>query len=83
MGQKSGRREKEYSTLTLGHSGLPLISTSFGWHIPILYLSFLNVEVGNALGNRFARLSLERVIERQSHHSFGAHECKITLERYV
>ena len=61
MGQKSRRMEKEYSTLTLGHSGLPLMSTSFGWHIPILYLSFLNVEVGNALVNRSARLSFERI----------------------
>ena len=59
MGQKSEQREKEYSTLTLGHSGLPLMSTSFGWRIPILYLSFLNVEVGNALVNRSTRLSLE------------------------
>ena len=59
MGQKFGRREKEYSTLTLGHREIPLMSTSFGWHIPILYLSFLNVEVGNALVNRSARLSLE------------------------
>ena len=61
MGQKFGRREKEYSTLTLGHSRLPLMSTSFGWRIPILYLSFLNIEVGNALVNRSARLSLERI----------------------
>ena len=61
MGQKSGRREKKYNSLTLGHSGLLLMSTSFGWHIPILYLSFLNVEVGNALVNRSARLSLERI----------------------
>ena len=61
MGQKSGRREEEYNTLTLGHSGLPLVSTSFGWLIPILYLSFLNVEVGNALVNKSARLSLERI----------------------
>ena len=35
--------------------------TSFGWRIPILYMSFLNVEVGNALVNRSARLSLERI----------------------
>ena len=61
MGQKSGRREKEYSTLTLGHSGLPLMSTSFGWRITILYLSFLNVKVGNALVSKSARLSLERI----------------------
>ena len=61
MGQKLRRREKEYSTLTLGHSGLPLMSTSFGWRIPILYMSFLNVEVGNALVNRPVRLSLERI----------------------
>ena len=59
VGQKSEQRENEYSTLTLGHSGLPLMSTSFGWHIPILYLSFLNVEVGNASVNKSARLSLE------------------------
>ena len=61
MGQKFGRMEKEYSTLILGHSELPLMSTSFGWCIPILYMSFLNVEVGNALVNRSARLSLERI----------------------
>ena len=61
MEQKSGRREKEYITLTLGHSGLPLMSTSFGWRIPILYLSCLNVEVDNALVNRSDRLSLEPI----------------------
>ena len=59
--KKTGQREKEYNTLTLGHSGLPLMSTSFGWRIPILYLSFLNVEVGNTLVKMFVRLSLERI----------------------
>ena len=35
------------------------MSMSFSCHIPILYINFLNVEVGNDFINRSIRLSLE------------------------
>ena len=42
-------------------SMLPLMLISLSWHIPILCISFLNVEVGNDFVNKSARLSLERI----------------------
>ena len=41
------------------------MSMSFSWHIPILYISFLNVEVGNDSVNNSARLSFKCISE---HH---------------
>ena len=68
-GTKSQRREKEYSALnnysffdSPPDSDISIVPETFlSRHIPILYTSLLNVEVGNAFVNKSARLSLDLI----------------------
>jgi len=57
--------------------------TSLRWRIPILCISFLNVDVGNAFVNRSARFSLDIFAKYRHCFSYGAHVCRRTSVKCV